>query len=180
MCVRRIFFVVSSRVKVPRPCLIAYYDNVLLSRSIVTQWIRILRFHAYFLRVRNSLPERCCSWQALSRVRDDISNRKLHVLLRKNVSCASRAGWDWGWNSASKFQKLLSTKRLVGISSNLSNVNSDDALRFCIYPISIKTRRNSVRTFIRGCKWPPPTGKPIVLKLYGLKLSCSHVFLYQG
>ena len=29
--------------------------------------------------------------------------------LMKNVSWASRAGCCWGWNKASKFQKLLST-----------------------------------------------------------------------
>ena len=39
-----------------------------------------------------------------------------HALVKKNVSCASRAGWDCGWNSASKFQKELSTNRAVGIS----------------------------------------------------------------
>ena len=43
----------------------------------------------------------------------------LGLPLRKNVSCASRAGCCWGWNRASKFQNELSTKLLVGISLNL-------------------------------------------------------------
>jgi len=37
----------------------------------------------------------------------------------KKVSWASLAGCCWGWKSASKFQKLLSTKLLVGISVKL-------------------------------------------------------------
>ena len=50
----------------------------------------------------------------------------------KKVSCASRAGCCCGWNNASKFQKELSTKLLVGISSK---------------PIEKKISRNSLRTW---------------------------------
>ena len=39
--------------------------------------------------------------------------------LRKKVSWASRAGCCCGWKRASKFQNELSTKLLVGISTNL-------------------------------------------------------------
>lgn len=42
-----------------------------------------------------------------------------HPPSRKKVSCWSRAGCCCGWNSASKFQKELSTKLSVGISVNL-------------------------------------------------------------
>ena len=41
-----------------------------------------------------------------------------HARVTKKVSCASLAGCCCGWNRASKFQKLLSTYALVGISSN--------------------------------------------------------------
>jgi len=40
----------------------------------------------------------------------------------------SRVGWLWGWNSASKFQKDDSTKRLVGISPNLRHDDGEKAV----------------------------------------------------
>mmetsp|Transcript_12435 Transcript_12435/g.42036 ORF Transcript_12435/g.42036 Transcript_12435/m.42036 type:complete len:202 (-) Transcript_12435:273-878(-) len=78
----------------------------------------------------------------------------------KKVSCASLAGWDCGWKSASKFQKQLSTQRLVGISSK---------------PMCMRMRRNSARTLSRGWKLPPPTGSPMAEKLSGLKGVSLHV-----
>ena len=42
----------------------------------------------------------------------------------KKVSWASLAGCCCGWKRASKFQKLLSTKLLVGISENLKVVQT--------------------------------------------------------
>ena len=39
------------------------------------------------------------------------------------MSWASLAGCCWGWKRASKFQKELSMKLLVGISENLKMVN---------------------------------------------------------
>jgi len=51
----------------------------------------------------------------------------------KKVSCASRAGCCCGWNSASKFQKLLSTKLLVGISEKLSNITQYKLHKNCSF-----------------------------------------------
>lgn len=78
---------------------------------------------------------------------------------KKKVSWASRAGCCCGWKRASKFQKLDSAKQLVAISSK---------------PISKKISRNSWRTFIRGCKWPPAGGTPTASKLYFLKEAVFH------
>ena len=68
----------------------------------------------------------------------------------KKVSCASRAGWLWGWNSASKFQKDDSTNWLVGISQK---------------PISNRILRNSARTISSGCRYPLSGSLPSAQKL---------------
>ena len=89
-----------------------------------------------------------------------MSNRNLRCLFKtyliKKVSWASLAGCCWGWNNASKFQKELSTKLLVGISEN---------------PISRNIWRYSARTFRRGCRCPVGGWMPRASKLYGLKFA---------
>lgn len=55
--------------------------------------------------------------QTFNKVGITIYNKDKPV--KKKVSWASRAGCCWGWKRASKFQKLDSTKLLLGISVNL-------------------------------------------------------------
>lgn len=110
----------------------------------------------------------------------------------------SRVGWLCGWNSASKFQKEDSTKRLVGISPNLQCATSKRASqqhareerqkgsrrRQCpprgrvttpTHPISSRICRNSPRTFIKACSCPPPTSDPALSpQLYSLKVAVAH------
>mmetsp|Transcript_20796 Transcript_20796/g.50879 ORF Transcript_20796/g.50879 Transcript_20796/m.50879 type:complete len:208 (+) Transcript_20796:840-1463(+) len=76
-----------------------------------------------------------------------------------NVSCASRAGCCCGWNSESKFQKPLSTHRLVGISEK---------------PISRKIWRNSLRALYSGCSTPPFGRWPSASRLSGLNVAVFH------
>lgn len=49
------------------------------------------------------------SGKPCDRTRPTTESRSRHPLMRKKVSWASLAGCCWGWNRASKFQKLLST-----------------------------------------------------------------------
>jgi len=82
---------------------------------------------------------------------------------RKKVSWASRAGCCWGWKRVSKFQKELSTKELVGISSK---------------PISRKISRKALLTLRSGWRWPDVGCVPSALKLYSLNVSVSHAPLH--